>query len=103
MGLAGPGIGRLDAGGEKFARRQRQLIAVLRLALQERTITIEPRAIAPRARELTVDIGDEAAIGAGGRHLVSRNESVIGRGQERRLGGGEREIGLARGRQRGDL
>ncbi len=84
-----------------FARRERQLVAVLRLALQERTAAIEPRAVAPCARELTVDIGDETAIGARRRQPVGRNEGVIGGRQEGRLGGGQREIGFARGRQRG--
>ena len=34
VGLARPGVGGGDAGGDEFGRRQRQLIALLRLAFE---------------------------------------------------------------------
>src|SRR5260370_10263898 len=98
VGLARPGIGGLDAGSEKFARRQRQLITVLRLALQERSAPIQACTSAPCARELAIHVGDEAAYGAGRRQLVGRDKRVIGGGQKCRLGRRQGEIGVFDGR-----
>src|SRR5258706_9777169 len=66
VGFARPGIGGPDAGGEIFARRQRQLVAMFGPRGKERAVAVEARAIAPGARELAGDIGDEAAITAPG-------------------------------------
>src|SRR5262245_2496300 len=67
VGLVRPRIGGDDAGGEKLARRQRELVALLRLALQERAAAVHLGAPAPRARELPVDEGGDAAVAARGR------------------------------------
>src|ERR1700722_1066593 len=95
VGLARPGVGRPDASGEEFARRQRQLVAVLRLALLEWAAAIEPRAVAPSAGELAVDVGKAPAIGAGRRKPIRRNKGIVGGGEERRLGRGEGQIDVA--------
>jgi hypothetical protein len=92
-------ICRLDAGREELARGEGELIALLARALDERAAAIKPGAATPGAGELTVDEGDEAAIGARRREPVGRNEGVIGGAQERRLGGrqGEQRLGRRRG------
>ena len=58
---------------------------------KEWTVAVEPRTIAPGASELSVDIGDEAAIGARGRQPVGGNDGVIGGGEAGRFVGGKRE------------
>ncbi len=84
----------------KYSRgRQRQLIAVFGLARDEGARAIHPRAAAPRARELAVDIGDEAAIGARRRERVGGDDRVIDGAQEGLLGRRQRQhrLGLRRG------
>src|SRR5262249_28222717 len=55
VGLSRPLIGLVNAGTEELARIERELIAELGLALDERTIAIEPRAAAVGAGKLAID------------------------------------------------
>src|SRR5229473_3011568 len=98
LGLLRPLVDRDDAGREELARRELELITVFRLCRTERPAAIHLRAAAPGARELSIDEGDDAALGAGWRQLVRRNDGVRGGREERRLVRRQREIrlGLAR-------
>src|SRR5712691_602170 len=82
VGFARPGIGGDDAGGEKLARRERQLVAVFGLRLTERAAAIHLGAAAPGAGELPVDEDDAAALAARRRQLVGRDQGVDGRREE---------------------
>src|ERR1700688_43510 len=64
VGLARPGVGGGNAGGDELGRRQRQLIALLGLAFEVRSGAIHFGAATPSAGELAVDIGGAAAIAA---------------------------------------
>src|SRR5215472_5429329 len=78
IGLARPGIGGGNAGGEELARRQRELIALLGFAFHEGPRTIHLCAAAPRTAELAVDEDGDTAIAARGRQLVGRDQRVDG-------------------------
>src|SRR5262249_56489790 len=70
QGFARPGIGRRDAGGEEFARRERKLIAVFGLGFAERAGAIHFRAAAPGAGQLAIDERRHAALAARRRERV---------------------------------
>ena len=101
VGLARPGIGGLDAGGKKFARGQRELIALLGFTGYERPAAIHPRAAAPGARELAVDVVDQTAIGAGRRKGIGWDDCVIGGAEECCFGRGQGQQRLIAGWRRG--
>src|SRR5262249_36011527 len=105
VGLARPCVRGGDARGEEFARGERQLVALLRLALQERPRAVHLCAAAPGAAELPVDEHGNAAITARGRELVGRDQRIDGGDDERRFRRGERHerlrlVGGRRGRRR---
>ncbi len=76
VGFARPVIGGGNAGGEELGRRQRELIALFRLAFEERAGAIRLRAAAPGAGELAVDIDRATAIAAGRRQFVGGNKRI---------------------------
>ena len=87
-------------GAEKFARRQRKLIAEFWLALREWPVAVEPRAGTVGAGELTIDEGRDPAFAPRGRKLVGGDDRIRGGDEESVLGRGKRKqrFGLGRGR-----
>src|SRR5215207_3146576 len=103
ISLARPCAGGGDAGGEKLARRQRELIALLRLAFEERPAAVHLGAAAPGARQLPVDESGNAAFAARGGELVGRNERIGRGGEEGMLSRrqGQQRLGFARSSRSG--
>src|SRR5262245_16829910 len=76
VGFAAVRVGGGDAGAIELCWRQRQLIALARLALLPGALHVEAVALAPGAREGTVDIDVDADVGALRAELVSRHHVV---------------------------
>src|SRR5262249_37552773 len=91
IGSARPFVGGGDTGREELARRERQLIALLRLPLSERSAAIHLGAAAPGAGKLPVDERDDAALARRRRELIGRDKRIDCRDQEIQLGCRERE------------
>src|SRR5262249_45182759 len=97
VGFATMRIGRFDAGAIKLRRGERQLIALAWRPQFPRALHVETLALAPGARERTIDIDVDADIGPLRAELVRRYHMIDERLDEGRFGEIEKRIALGGG------